>query len=149
MLTNKKELYYKSLDAVNNKIEKYQQEMDMIKESMDANDTKTDYDEDHKGQLLGDFEKYAEYLNRAREMKETLAEIDMEHYSETIDFGSVVETDKNYYFVAVPIGNLEMEDGSSVFAISTEAPIYETMQGKKAGDTIKFNGQEITIKRVH
>ncbi len=149
MVTNKKELYHKSLDAVNEKIEKYQQEMDMIKESMDANDTKTDYDEDNKGQLLADFEKNAEYLNRAREMKETLAEMDIEHYSESIDFGSVVETDNNYYFVSVPLGELEMEDGSTVFAISTEAPIYEAMKGKRAGDTIKFNGQNMEIKEVH
>lgn len=149
MLTNKKELYHKSLEAVDKRIKKYQNEMDMIKESMEANDVKTDYDEDNKGQLLGDFEKYANYLNQWQEMKEKLRSIDINHYSETVNFGSVIETDKNYYFVAVPVGELVMDEGSTVYAISTEAPIYELMKGKKAGDTFKFNGDEIEIKEVH
>ncbi|MGM0932996.1 MAG: transcription elongation factor [Bacteroidota bacterium] len=149
MVINKKEIYYKSLEAVNRRIEKYEKEMDMIKESMEANDVKTDYDEDNKGQLLGDFEKYAEYLNQAQEMKEKLANIDLEHYSETVNFGSVVETDKDLYFVAVPIGKIEFEDGSKVYSISTEAPIYEVMRDKKAGDSFSFNDKERKIKKVH
>ncbi|MDR9456206.1 MAG: transcription elongation factor [Salegentibacter sp.] len=149
MVINKKEIYYKSLEAVNRRIEKYEKEMDMIKESMEANDVKTDYDEDNKGQLLGDFEKYAEYLNQAQEMKEKLANIDLEHYSETVNFGSVVETDKDLYFVAVPIGEIEFEDGSKVYSISTEAPIYEVMRDKKAGDSFSFNDKERKIKKVH
>ena len=138
MAINKKEIYYKSLEAVNRRIEKYEKEMDMIKESMEANDVKTDYDEDNKGQLLGDFEKYAEYLNQAQEMKEKLAAIDLEHYSETVNFGSVVETDKDLYFVAVPIGEIELEDGSTVYAISTEAPIYQVMKDKKSRRQFQF-----------
>lgn len=149
MAINKKEIYYKSLEAVNRRIEKYEKEMDMIKESMEANDVKTDYDEDNKGQLLGDFEKYAEYLNQAQEMKEKLAAIDLEHYSEAVNFGSVVETDKDLYFVAVPIGEIELEDGSTVYSISTEAPIYQVMKDKKAGDSFSFKDKEREIKKVH
>lgn len=149
MAINKKEIYYKCLDAVNQKIEKYQNEMDMIKESMEANDVKTDYDEDNRGQLLGDFEKYAEYLNQAQEMKEKLANLDLDHYSEIVNFGSVVETNKDYYFVAVPVGEIILEDGSQVYAISTEAPIYQVMKDKKAGDSFNFKDKEREIKRVH
>lgn len=149
MAINKKEIYYKCLDAVNQKIEKYQNEMDMIKESMEANDVKTDYDEDNRGQLLGDFEKYAEYLNQAQEMKEKLANLDLDHYSEIVNFGSVVETNKDYYFVAVPVGEIILEDGRQVYAISTEAPIYQVMKDKKAGDSFNFKDKEREIKRVH
>ena len=146
---NKKEIYYKALDAVNKRIEKYQKEMDMIKESMDANDIKTDYDEDNRGKLLGDFEQNASYLDDSRQMKETLSEIDLDHYSETVGFGSVVETDKNLYYVAVPIGELHMEDGSKVYAISTEAPVYQGLKGKKVGESYTFNDQEFKIVGLH
>ncbi|MDT0641730.1 transcription elongation factor [Zunongwangia sp. F363] len=149
MKVNKKEIYYKALEVVNEQIEKYQEEMDMIKESMDANDVKTDYDEDNRGKLLGDFEKNADHLNNAREMKETLSRLDLEHYSETVDFGSVVETKQNLYYVSVPLGELQMEDGSSVFAISTDAPVYEGLEGKKAGDSYTFNGKEFKIVALH
>jgi transcription elongation GreA/GreB family factor len=123
--------------------------MDMIKESMDANDIKTDYDEDNRGKLLGDFEKNASYLDDSRQMKETLSEIDLDHYSETVNFGSVVETDKNLYYVAVPIGELNMDDGSTVYAISTDAPVYQGLKGKKAGESYTFNDQEFKIVALH
>lgn len=148
MVSNKKELYFKCLDAVNEQIEKYQKEMDIIKESMEANDIKTDYDEDNRGQLLGDFEKYARRLSNAQEMKESLSQIDTEHYSEVIKFGSVVETSGNYYFVSVPIGKITLEDESTVYAISTEAPIYKEMEGKRKGDTFNFNDSEVEITEV-
>ena len=148
MVSNKKELYFNCLDIVNKQIERYQKEMDLIKESMEANDVKTDYDEDNKGELLSDFEKNARRLSNAREMKESLSLIDPELYSEKISFGSVIETSGNYYFISVPIGEISMEDGSSVYAISTEAPIYQEMEGKKQGDTFKFNGDEVKITAV-
>ena len=44
---------------------------------------------------------------------------------------------------------IDMEDGSTVYAISTEAPIFEKMNGKKAGDTFKLNDEEIEILKVH
>lgn len=148
MVSNKKELYLNCLDTVNEQIERYQKQMDQIKESMEANDIKTDYDEDNKGQLLSDFEKYAGRLSDSQQMKESLSQIDPDHYSETINFGSVVETSGNYYFVSVPIGEISMEDGSSVYAISTEAPIYKKMEGKKEGDSFNFNDEEIKITAV-
>ncbi|MBZ9729641.1 transcription elongation factor [Salegentibacter sp. JZCK2] len=148
MVSNKKELYFNCLKTINEQIERYQKQMDNIKESMEANDIKTDYDEDNKGELLGDFEKFAGRLSTAQEMKESLSRIDPDHYSEVINLGSVVETSGNYYFISVPIGEIAMEDGSSVYAISTEAPIYKEMVGKKEGETFNFNDEEVKITAV-
>lgn len=150
MVANKEELFYKCLDSVNRQIEKYQKEMDQIRESMENNDVHTDYDEDDsKGQLLGDFEKYAEYLDNSRKMKEKLSRIDQKHYTEKIDFGSVVETSENYYFISVALGKIVLDEGSTVYAISTEAPIYQEMKGKMSGDSFNFNGKESKILNVH
>ncbi|MCF4101691.1 transcription elongation factor [Gillisia sp. M10.2A] len=150
MVPNKKELFSKCLQLVDEKIEKFQAEMDNIKESMEANDVHTDYDEEgSKGELLGDFEKYATYLDNAQKMKQTLSTVDREHYSEYIKFGSVIETKNNFYFIAGPIGNLKMEDGRIVHVISTEAPIFEKLKGKKAGDTFLLNDEEVEILEVH
>lgn len=150
MVANKEELFYKCLDTVNRQIEKYEKEMDQIRESMENNDAHTDYDEDDsKGQLLGDFEKYAEYLDNSRKMKEKLSRIDKKHYTEQIDFGSVVETSENYYFISAALGKIVLDEGSSVYAISTDAPIYQEMKGKKAGESFSFNGKEHKILNVH
>ena len=150
MIQNKQDLYFKCLDTVNRQIEKYQKEMDQIRESMENNDVHTDYDEDDsKGQLLNDFEKYAEYLDNSRKMKEKLSRIDPKHYSEQVDFGSVVETSENYYFISAALGKIVLDEGSTVYAISTEAPIYQEMKGKKEGDSFTFNGKEQKIQTVH
>lgn len=148
MVINKEELFLNTLEAVNKRIKRYQEELDMIKESMDANDIKTDYDEDNRGKLLGDYEKNTEFLNDSRKMKEKLSTIDKNHYREQIDFGSVIETSKNYYFISVPIGKINMSDGSTVYAISTEAPVFEVMKGKKAGDSFTFNNETFKIEAV-
>lgn len=150
MITNKEELYYKCLDKVNAQIDKYQKEMDQIKESMENNDVHTDYDEDDsKGQLLGDFEKYAEYLDNSRKMKEKLNRINPKHFSEQIDLGSIVETSENYYFISAALGKIVLDEGSTVYAISTEAPIFQEMKGKKQGDKFSFNGKDYEIQGVH
>jgi len=62
--------------------------------------------------------------------------------------GSVVETENNYYFVSVPLGELDMESGSKVYAISTDSPIYKEMEGKKAGDSFSFRDGEVNIVKV-
>lgn len=150
MVHNKKALFVKSLDAVNEKIKIYKEKMDTIKESMEANDVHTDYDvEGSKGQLLGDFEKYAGNLDNAQKMKQSLNRVDREHYSETIKFGSAVETKNSYYFIATGLGDINMDDGSKVHVISTEAPIYSQLEGKKKGDTFQLNDEEIEILDVH
>ncbi|HET8854911.1 MAG TPA: transcription elongation factor, partial [Salinimicrobium sp.] len=70
------------------------------------------------------------------------------HYSESIQQGSVVETQKAFFYISVPLGEIAMEDGSEVFAISEEAPIYKHLEGKKEGDSFNFNGDEIKIIKV-
>lgn len=148
MQTNKKELFFKCLDEINDKIDQYQSRMDQIKQSMDANDIKTDYDEDNKGEMLSDFEKHATHLSEAQEMKETLQKVDPQLENEAVGFGSIVETDERYYFIAVPLGEISMDAGSNIYAISTDAPIYKSLQGKKAGDSFTFNDKEHTIKSI-
>ncbi len=150
MVPNKTQVFIKSLDEINEQINQYREEMDNIRDSMEANDVHTDYDEEgSKGELLGDFEKYAGYLDNAQKMKETLQKIDRERYSETIQFGSVIETKNNYYFVAVPLGKITMDDGSTVNVISTEAPIFEKLKGKRKGDTFSLKDEEVKILGVH
>ncbi len=150
MIPNKIELFNNCLNAINKQIARYKEHMDAIKESMVANDVHTDYDEEgSKGELLGDFEKYATYLDTAQNMKLTLNRVDREHYSETIKFGSILETEEGYYFIACALGNVKMNDSSIVHVISTEAPVYEKLKGKKAGDTFTLNEKETKILEVH
>ena len=66
---------------------------------------------------------------------------------EMVGPGSLVQTDQTYFLVALGLGLVEM-DGKKVFCISTAAPIYMQLQGKKAGDAFEFNGKKQQIVQV-
>ena len=135
------------MDKVNDQIKKYNEKLASLKESMDSIDRNNDYDEE--GKLLGEYEEYTRHLDTAQRMKAKLNTVDRDRYTENIQFGSIIETEKNYYFIAVGLGKIDLEDGSSIFAVSTEAPIYEKLEGKKEGDTFEINNQQMEILKVH
>jgi transcription elongation GreA/GreB family factor len=150
MSINKEELFNKCLDMVNDRIDQYNEKMDSISGQNEQHKFHPDFDEyGNKGEMLTEYEKNAAYLDRVRNMKETLANLDTDHRSEVVRPGSVVETKNSYYFISVPLGEVDMESGSKVFAISTDAPIYKEMEGKKAGDSFSFRDGNVEIVKVH
>lgn len=149
MSLNKEELFNKCIDIVNRRIDQYNEKLETISGEDEEHNFHPDFDEyGNKGEMLTEYEKNATYLNRVRTMKETLANLDRSHRSETVRPGSIVETKNNYYFVSVPLGEIDMDSGRKVFAISTDAPIYKEFEGKKAGDKFTFNDSEVEIVQV-
>lgn len=149
MSINKEELYYNCLDKVNERIDQYNEKMNTITGQNEQHKFHPDFDEyGNKGEMLTEYEKNATYLDRVRNMKETLANLDMDHRSETVRPGCIVETENAYYFISVPLGEIDMESGSKVYAISTEAPIYQELEGKKEGDSFDFRDGKIEIIKI-
>lgn len=147
MAINRRQVFDQSLKKANDQIDRYNQKLISIKDSLDSLDRHNDYDEE--GKLLGEYEKYSSYLDNAQKMKQKLNTIDRDYYTENVQFGSIVETKKNYYFIATALGEIDMDNGSTVYAVSTEAPIFEKMKGKKAGETFNLNNEEIEILKIH
>ena len=65
-----------------------------------------------------------------------------------VESGAVVMTNHLNFFISIPIDKIEIE-GVSFVGISTKAPIYSEMQGKKKGDTFKFNNMEYSILELY
>lgn len=61
-----------------------------------------------------------------------------------VHVGSVVMTNHMNFFVSVSIEEFEA-CGVHYFGMSTKAPIYEKMKGKRIGDTFEFNGKSYHI----
>ena len=149
MSINKQEVYFKCLDMVNDRINQYNEKLETISGQNEESKFHPDFDEyGNKGEMLTEYEQTSEFLDRVQSMKETLANLDIEHRSEIVRPGSVVETKNQYYFIAVPLGEIVLEDGGMVYAISTEAPIYQDMEGKKAGDKFTFKEEEVEIVNI-
>jgi hypothetical protein len=67
--------------------------------------------------------------------------------TELISSGSFIKTSKGFYFISIPFGKIEME-GVTYFAISMASPFGQVLKGKKTGDVLSFNGNEIVIEEV-
>ena len=60
---------------------------------------------------------------------------------------SLIETDKGTFFICHAIRPVQL-NGSTYRLLGTDAPIYQVMAGKKAGDVFEFRGIEYTIHSV-
>lgn len=73
----------------------------------------------------------------------------------TIDFGpksavnegAVVKLSGRYFVIAVSTSKFICH-GRELMGISTMAPIFEAIEGARAGETVHFNGREIVVEEV-
>lgn len=77
---------------------------------------------------------------------EKLSQIDFGPKSAVAE-GAVVGLSGRYFVVAVSTSKFTC-DGREVMGISTKAPIFEAIEGAKAGETVEFNGRKLVIEEV-
>lgn len=61
--------------------------------------------------------------------------------------GALVSISGKYYLVGVAFPKQVLHN-TSIVGISTEAPLYQSIKGKKAGDTINWNGKNVLMESV-
>lgn len=64
-----------------------------------------------------------------------------------VESGALVETDATSFLICTALREVNV-DGKSVVGISIQAPIFQAIDGKKAGDSIDFNGTKFIIKKI-
>lgn len=61
--------------------------------------------------------------------------------------GSLVETDKGFFFISAPVGKALVE-GHTVFAVSPAAPLGKLLLDAAVGDTLTLQGISYKIKDI-
>ena len=61
--------------------------------------------------------------------------------------GAVVKLSGRYFVIAVSTSKFTC-NGREFMGISTMAPIFEAIEGARAGDTVQFNGRDILVEEV-
>jgi transcription elongation GreA/GreB family factor len=85
-----------------------------------------------------------------REAEMQLAEFEKIDFSKTfqkVEQGSLVQTDKGYFFIAGSVGRL-LVDAQTVFVISVQSPIALALLNHKERDTVSFNGVSYMILSI-
>lgn len=63
---------------------------------------------------------------------------------QTVGLGSLVETDKGLFYIAVSLGEITYQE-KKIFVISTESPLGKSLFGKSKGEDISLNNIRQTI----
>ena len=64
-----------------------------------------------------------------------------------VTLGSLVETEKGKFFIAVSLGELSFNQ-EKIFVVSAESPLAKAMNGKKTGESFVVNNLQQTIKNI-
>ena len=87
--------------------------------------------------------RFTQLFDKAKkDLEYLIKEIETQH--ETIESGTLIETDKAYIFIGISVPKFTAKD-KDVYAISVEAPVYTNIRGKNIGDEIEFNQQKMKI----
>lgn len=87
-------------------------------------------------------------LNFLKKELITLQTLKEDEECEKVELGAVVVTDQRIFYISSSVDLLEV-NGQSLFGISTKAPIYHAMKGKRVGDFFDYYGVRYQILDVY
>jgi transcription elongation GreA/GreB family factor len=117
--------------------------MDAAQESANNEGKSSAGDKYETGRAMGQIEvgMYAKQLANAQNEKMLLDKIDLSLVSKSVGLGTLVETNKAFYFISISLGELK-NVRKKIYAISQSSPIGAILMGKKVGEGFVFNGQK-------
>ena len=130
------------IDETNGRISSLQKDL-----GSETNSSAGDKHETGRAMIQLEMEKESQKLKSFAAMRNSLDRMDLENQSEVARLGSLVKTSISNYFISASLGILQ-GDHESYYAISVQSPIGQLLLGKKAGDSIQFNGREIQINSI-
>jgi hypothetical protein len=91
-------------------------------------------------------EAFDEPVHAHEEKIERLRRIDFGPKS-VVEEGAIIKVAGRQFVVAVATDRFTC-DGNELMGISTAAPLYAAVEGKRAGETARFKGRDIKIEAV-
>lgn len=131
----------KTLANLTASIQKYKSASDM-----DEDDTLDPEDYSHQGEAR-EMKMRMEQLLLKESKNLELIEKCLSIENEEVAFGALLDLDSKYIFVGVSIHPFSFE-GKEVYSISTEAPIFQLIKGKKVNELIELGTNSYTIKSI-
>ena len=150
MRNNLKKVLVEQCDVILSvKIARLKKNLDDLQEDLNNESKSSAGDKYETGREMINLEwnKLSAQMNELLKLREILLRIDPERKNDLVTTGSIVITNKNNYFLSVPLGQLKMEN-DVFFAVGVNAPIVKPMLGKAAGDKVIFNDQHFEIEHI-
>lgn len=139
------------IESVSGKINMLQKQQEDLLESLrqETKSTAGDKYETSRAMLHLEQENIAIQLSVLFQQKAILESIQQNEDSQTdtIQFGSLVKTNKCFIFIAVALGRISVDD-QTVFAISPESPLGKLIIGKTVDDKVTMQLVSYTIESI-
>ncbi|MCU4156908.1 hypothetical protein J1N10_13045 [Carboxylicivirga sp. A043] len=145
-LTIKTKLLEELNRIIDEKINTIKSSISDISDSM-KNDTKSsagDKFETGREMMQIELSKQQVQLKKQLQLKKDLELIKLNKSYTSIEFGSLVHTNKGLYLMAIAHGKVTI-DSRDYYVLSMASPIGQQLKGKKTGDEINFNNQLIKV----
>ena len=148
-MTTKEKIYRHYLAVINDKIRLLQQVLADLKES-GANETKSTAGDKHETALAM---LQIEQANKREQLKEIIAQknalekIDPTIIAPVILNGSLIKTNRGYFFMSIALGKALIET-ITVIALSPQSPLGKKLMGLSAGDKVEVNNNSYTIESI-
>lgn len=127
--------------------EKREHQLELMEDAQSIdNETYEMTTESNKEEIYEEIDRRAEAMDTMQDELQNLARL-APTLQPVVGKGSVIITDKENFFVAASIPNFKVKDTKYV-GISMEAPIFEEMKGKLAGDKVTFKKKTYEIRDV-
>lgn len=131
----------KVIESLENSVERYRTASDIDEESTHDPEDFSRQTEAKDMQL-----RYEKMLNNAEiELNFLEKETDLSH--EIIENGSIIETEKNFYFVGISVPVISA-DKKQIISFSEDAPIFQNLKGKKTGNDVKIGDNKEVISSI-
>ncbi len=148
-MTFKEKIYQQYVVIVEDKIKVLQKNLQDLTDSA-GNETKSTAGDKHEtalAMLQIEQENSSRQLREALKQQAVLEKIDSSLHLEKVVRGSLVKTNKGYFFISLGLGKITVDE-QLIIALSPESPLGKQLMHLKKGDSAEFNGTGYIIEEV-
>ena len=146
---NKESVHTKIKEEIDFRVKKIQTALNQQKESLKTASESTAGDKHNTARAMMHIEeeKLEKQLAQLITLKKLIAKVHPSKKSTSITLGSLVETNKGWLYIAVPIGKISIH-GIDIMGVSLASPIGQALKEKNKFDAVSFNGQNWEIINI-
>jgi len=145
---NRKDIINKIIEEQKKVIESLESSVERYKVASDIDEESTHDPEDFSRQTeVKDMQLRYEKMLRNAESEMSFLEKETELSHETTENGSIIETEQNFYFVGISVPMIKLKE-KQIISFSEDAPIFQSMKGKKVGDEVKIGDNKEVISSI-
>lgn len=150
MSLSKEEVYAFVQEELNNRVVTIQASLKSHKEGLQSESKSSAGDKHNTSRAMMHLEeeKLNKQLAQLGQLKKVLHSVNPSKVDESITLGSLVETNKGWLFLAVPLGKIQVNQ-IDLMGVSLASPIGQALKDRQEGDKVMFQGTSWEVIKVY